>query len=253
MEGASPDFQEYKEYSPGDSLRHIDWRVYGRLDRLYLKRFEDEVSLSWCFLIDRSGSMGYGSKISKLRYALKLSATLAYLLLLQGDRVAVADFSSGVTNISPQVSTPSGLFGMLAYLESLSASGGSGLGEPIARVVESLRGGGAIVILSDFLSDPDLLEESLKLLRFNKKPVVAFHVLDPSEIEFPFEGSCEFEDLEDDLRISVVAEDVRKVYRRKMEEFMGKVAGVFYKNGASYVLATTDTPVEDVLIEIASR
>lgn len=125
--------------------------------------------------------------------------------------------------------------------------------ESIARVIESLRGGGALVILSDFLLDPDLLEESLKLLRFSKKSVFAFHILDPSEIGFPFKGAFEFEDLEDDLRVSVVAEDVREVYRRKMKEFMEKVAGMFHENGALYTLAPTSTPIEDLLIKIASR
>src|SRR3972149_2498705 len=115
--GISPDFLEYKEYSYGDELKHIDWRLYGRHDRLYVKKFEDEVNLSWCMLIDRSGSMGYASNgNNKLDYAIRLSATLAYLLLKQGDAVGIGDFSdndlkmitpkTGIANLTPIASGP---------------------------------------------------------------------------------------------------------------------------------------------------
>jgi uncharacterized protein (DUF58 family) len=252
--GISPDFLEYKEYSQGDELKHIDWRLYGRLDRLYVKKFEDEINLSWCILIDRSNSMAYASKEnSKFDYAIRLSATLAYLLLKQGDAVSIADFSdknidiiaprSGVATITPTVEK----------LKSLSPAGKTALKEAVLMAIEQIKRDSAFVIVSDFLMDLESVEESIKLIRASGKEAIALHVLDPDEIDFNFDGSIEFEDMEEETRILVECRDIRNTYREKIEDFIQKLKLICHENKSRYVFSPSNASIEDVLIQIADK
>lgn len=252
--GVSPDFLEYKEYSEGDELKHIDWRLYGRLDRLYVRKFEDEVNLSWCILIDRSGSMGYGQgERTKLDYAKRLSATLAYLLLKQGDAVGVADFSNDDIDILSSRSGNSNITRIIEKLKSLSASGKTTMKEPVLKAIEKIKTDSAFIIVSDFFTDPDSIEEALKLLRSAKKEVFAFHVLHPDEIDFNFEGSIEFEDMEDELKILADAESIREIYRRKLTDFIQRLKRICHENRTQYIFSPTNLPIEDTLIQIAIK
>lgn len=252
--GISPDFLEYKEYSHGDDLKHIDWRLYGRLDRLYVKKFEDEVNLSWCILIDRSGSMSYGAEEkTKLDYAIKLSATLAYLLLQQGDSVGIADFYDkdvdillprpGMLTITP----------IIEKLKSLKPKGKTTFKEPVLTAIEKMRIGTAFVLVSDFFADLASIEESLKLLRSSKKEVVAFHVLHPDEIDFNFNGSIEFEDIEEKTKILVDAGNIRDTYVKKIKDFTEKLKLLFYENKSMYVFSPSNLSIEAALVQIADK
>ncbi len=252
--GISPDFLEYKEYSQGDELKHIDWRLYGRLDRLYVKKFEDEVNLSWCILIDRSGSMGYGSEEkTKLDYAIKLSATLAYLLLKQGDAVGIADFCDKDIDIllpRPGMST---ITPIIEKLKSLKPNGKTILKEPVLRAIEKMGMDTAFVVVSDLFMDLASIEESLKLLRSSKKEVVAFHVLHPDEIDFNFYGSIEFEDMEEKTKVLVDAGSIREAYIKRIKDFTEKLKLLFYQNKSRYVLSPSNIPIEDALLQIADK
>lgn len=252
--GISPDFLEYKEYSQGDELKHIDWRLFGRLDRLYVKKFEDEVNLRWYILLDRSASMDYGSnKVTKHDYAVRLSATLTYLLLQQGDAVGIADFyDKGINFIPPKAGTAN-INPVLERLAFIKPTGKTSLKEPILRAVEKAGGNAAFVIVSDFLTDLSSIEESLKFLRAAGKEAVALHVLDPTEIDFNFDGSVEFEDIEDKIKVLVEAEDIRDAYRKRIKKFINKLKSVCLNNGSGYVLSPTNTPIKDVLVQIADR
>ncbi len=252
--GISPDFLEYKEYSHGDDLKHIDWRLYGRLDRLYVKKFEDEVNLSWCILIDRSGSMSYGAEEkTKLDYAIKLSATLAYLLLQQGDSVGIADFYDrdidmllprpGMSTITP----------IMEKLKSLKPKGKTTFKEPVLTAIEKMRIGTAFVLVSDFFADLVSIEESLKLLRSSKKEVVAFHVLHPDEIDFNFNGSIEFEDIEEKTKVLVDAGNIRDTYVKKIKDFTEKLKLLFYENKSMYVFSPSNLSIEAALVQIADK
>ncbi|MBI2487985.1 MAG: DUF58 domain-containing protein [Deltaproteobacteria bacterium] len=252
--GISPDFLEYKEYSQGDELKHIDWRLYGRLDRLYVKKFEDEVNLSWCILIDRSGSMGYGSEEkTKLDYAIRLSATLAYLLLKQGDAVGIADFCDNDIDIllpRPGIST---ITPIIEKLKSLKPNGKTILKEPVLRAIEKMSMDTAFVVVSDLFMDLASIEESLKLLRSSKKEVVAFHVLHPDEIEFNFYGSIEFEDMEEKTKVLVDAGSIREAYIKRIKDFTEKLKLLFYQNKSRYVFSPSNIPIEDALLQIADK
>jgi uncharacterized protein (DUF58 family) len=252
--GISPDFLEYKEYSRGDDLRHIDWRLYGRLDRLYVRKYEDEVSLNWWILLDTSGSMGYHSKeFTKLDYAKKLAATLAHLLIKQGDAVGIVDFSDENIVILPPRSGNPALNVILTRLDSLMASGKANIKEPVSKAIEQSRADAYFVIISDFLIDLDGIQESLKLLRSSNKETIFFHVLDRDEIEFNFDGSIEFEDMEDDMKILVDARSIRKTYRKRVQDFINKVKLLCHENKSRYVLSPSYSPIEEVLMQIAQK
>ena len=252
--GISPDFLEYKEYSQGDDIRHIDWRLYARLDRLYVKKYENEVSINWCLLIDRSGSMGYGSGDGcKLEFARRLAATLAYLLIKQGDSVGVADFADHeIDLLTPRFGTPA-LTPIIEKLKSLNPSGTTSFKEPIQKIIERTKANTVFVVISDFLTDLPSIEESLKLIRSSRKGAIALHVVDKEEIDFNFDGSIEFEGMEENQRILVDASSIRKSYRRKIEEFIRNLELICHQNYSRYLLSPTHYPIEDVLIQIASR
>ena len=252
--GISPDFVEYKEYSQGDDLRHIDWRLYGRLDRFYVRKFEDEVNLNWWILIDASGSMGYISReSSKLDYAKRLAATLTYLLIKQGDAVGIVDFCDDNIAILPPRSGNPALNAILTRLDSLTASGKADIKEPINRAIEKTRADSCLVIISDLLIDLNLIEESLKLLRSSNKEAIFFHILDRDEIEFEFDGSIEFEDMEDETTILVDAGNIRKTYRNRVQAFIDRVKQICHENESRYVLSPTYSPIEEVLMQIAQK
>ncbi len=252
--GISPDFLEYKEYSQGDDHKHIDWRLYGRLDRLYVKKFEDEVNLSWCILIDKSGSMGYGAEQkTKLHYAIRLSATLAYLLLKQGDAVGIVDFCDNDIDIVLPRSGMSNIIPITEKLKSLSPNGKTTLKQPLLRAIEKISKDAVFVIVSDFLTDLREVEESLKFLRSSRKDVVVFHILHPDEMDFNFDGSIEFEDMEEKTTVHVDTASIRETYMKRIRDFSMKLKLLLYENKSRYVYSPCNMPIEDALIQIAEK
>ncbi|MEW6144186.1 MAG: DUF58 domain-containing protein [Thermodesulfobacteriota bacterium] len=252
--GISPDFLEYKEYNRGDELRQVDWRLYGRHDRLYVKKFEDEVNLAWCILVDSSASMGYGEGGSqKLRYSESLAATLAYLLLRQGDAVGAGAFSGGGLSVIPPRAGNSYITPILAKLESLAPSGTTALAGPLLKALETFRQDASFVIISDLLTDEGEIEKSLQLLKAAKKETVIFHVLHEDETEFPFRGPLEFLDMESEERVIVDTDGVREGYRKRIKEFTERLKLLCHEYESRYVLSPTSRPVEEALIEIADK
>ncbi|MGQ0793216.1 MAG: DUF58 domain-containing protein [Deltaproteobacteria bacterium] len=257
--GVSPDFLEYKEYSEGDELKRVDWRLYGRQDRLYVRKFEDEAILRWLILVDRSASMGYGSGggETKLDYAKRLGATLAYLLLKQGDSVGISDFSADAGRgdceaIAPR-SGASQITRITERLGALRAGGGTLIKQAALSTIERIRGDAALVVISDFLTEAGGVRESLRLISASRKKAFFFHVLDAGEMDFNFEGIIEFEDLEDGSRVLVDAGDIREAYRGRMRRFIAETAAVCHENGAAHILAPTNAPIEDALLQIAVK
>jgi uncharacterized protein (DUF58 family) len=252
--GISPDFLEYKEYNRGDELRQVDWRLYGRHDRLYVKKFEDEVNLNWCILVDSSASMSYGDDgAGKHYYAKKLAATLAYLLLKQGDAVGTGAFSETEFGVIPPKAGSSYITTILNKLESMTPSGGTALTEPLLKALEVFKGDATFVIISDLFTDENEIEKSLQLLRAAKKDAVIFHVLHPDEFEFGFRGSLEFLDMESDEKIIVDTDTVRNTYKKRIREFMEKLKLLCHEYESSYVFSPTSQPVEGPLIDIADK
>ncbi|HML94682.1 MAG TPA: DUF58 domain-containing protein [Thermodesulfobacteriota bacterium] len=252
--GISPDFMEYKEYNRGDELRQVDWRLYGRHDRLYVRKFEDEVNLDWCVLVDTSASMGYGAQgATKLDYARRLAATLSYLLLRQGDAVGAGVFSGeGVDVVPPRAGNPS-IAPILDMLGSASPAGGTALSGPVARALEVYRRDSAFVIVSDLLTDEADFRKCLQMLNAAGRDAVFFHVLHEDETEFSFRGSFEFEDMESGRKVIVDAGEVRNNYIQRMRQFMDSLRRTCHEYESRYVFAPASRPVEEPLILIADK
>jgi len=252
--GISTDFLDHKEYNKGDELKQIDWRLYGRHDRLYVKKFEDEVNMRWCIFIDKSASMGYGeNKSTKLNYAKKLSATLAYLLLKQGDSVGLLGFSEKGIEFIPPKAGSSFITPIVDKLESFKPSGTTGIKEPVLKALEAYSSEASFVIVSDFLIEPEAIEESLKLIRNSRKEVSLFHVLHPDEIDFDFRGSVEFEDMETNAKVIVDTGSIRHTYKKRMGEFIERLKQICHENETRYVFSPINKSIENSLIQIADK
>jgi uncharacterized protein (DUF58 family) len=252
--GISPDFLEYKEYNRGDELRQVDWRLYGRHDRLYVKKFEDEVNLNWCILVDSSASMDYGDEgTGKQHYAKTLAATLAYLLLKQGDAVGAGAFSADEFSAIPPKAGNSYITPILDKLYSITPSGGTALTEPMLKALEIFKGDAAFVIISDLFTEETEMEKALQLLKTAGKDTVIFHVLHPDEFQFEFRGSFEFTDMESDEKIIVDTDAVRNTYRKSIGKFMEKLRLLCHEYESRYVFSPTSRPVGEPLLEIADK
>ena len=253
--GSSVEFAEHKEYSPGDEIRHIDWKVYGRADRFYVKQYEQESEMS-CFLaLDASGSMDYGATegLSKLRYAAHLLAALAYLLIRQRDKVGLMVFGDeGLDRYVPPRARPAHLHDLFSVLDDVSQAGGRG-SEPthlaLDRLGELTRKRRSLVIVASdlFEADPRGLGV-LRRLRARGHDVALFQVLHPHEIDLPFEGLTMFESLEDDRKILADPRAVRDEYLRELGAFLARTRRSCADGDVEHHLVPTDQPLEQTLL-----
>lgn len=244
--GFSTDFAEHRAYMPGDDVRRIDWRLYARTDRHYIKLFEAETNANFVVLLDSSRSMDYGShEVTKLDYARYLAACLGYLSNKQRDRVGLVTFDHELVEYLPPSMRP--VDTMLHLLDAVAAGRPGRLGPPLMRATELLGRKGIVVLLSDLYEEPDAVLEAVAPLRARGHDVIVFHVLDPMELTFSFEGASGFEDLESGEQIPVVPERLRPAYRRLMDEHLASVEKRFSDNRIDYALLDTSKPLDDAL------
>ncbi len=260
LRGSSVEFAEHKEYSQGDEIRHIDWKVLGKADRYYIKQFEQESELTCYLVVDASGSMNYqGKGLSKRTYACHLAAALAYLLVRQRDRVGLTVFGSDdLSRYAPPKAKPTHLRTILNILEEVDASavgGDESLAHALERVAErAARKRGLVIIVSDLFDSQAKPLSVMQYLRARGHDTVLFHVLDADEISFPFDGLSLFESLEGDNKVLVDPASVRKAYREKIAEFLRRTEEECLSAGIEYHLATTDQPFETTLMNfLATR
>jgi len=246
--GFAIEFTQHREYAPGDDIRHLDWKVYGRTDRYYLKQYEQETNFVAHVLLDASESMRYGSgAMTKLHYGKQLAACLSYLILRRRDATSVSVFDTGVRQAVPRTSS----LGMMpTILQTLAAA------EPtsttrIATVLHDMAGlikrKGIVILISDLFDDEGQILDGIQHLRFGGNEVIVFHVLDPWELEFPFKGLVEFEGLEAIPRIMTRPLEVRKSYLREIEAFRARVREGCERNQSHYVLMNTAQPLHEAL------
>lgn len=255
--GFSVEFADHRNYAPGDDLRYLDWKAFGRTDKYYLKRFEEETNLVCYLLLDASGSMGYRSQwapASKLDYARRAAAALAYLVLHRQDGVGLAVFDDEVRTLVRAAGNPSHLNVVLGAME-LDASGRkSAIGPVLNELAERLKRRGIAVLLSDLLDDVAAVAAGLKRLRHRRHEVVVMHVLDPAEIDFPFDGPTLFHALEDSGAVSADPSAVRAAYLAEFERRRRRIQSVCRAAEIDYVEMRTDRSLETTLSEyLASR
>jgi uncharacterized protein (DUF58 family) len=243
--GFSVEFTEYRQYSPGDDTRYLDWRLFARSDRFYLKKFEDETNLRCHLLVDQSLSMNYGSlNYSKLDYARTLAATLAWFLNEQGDAVGLFTFAGRVHDFLPARHRRGHLRQLMLALEHESEGKSTNLGEPLRRAAELARKRGLMVLISDLLAPVDELERNLGRLTAAGHELVVFQVLDPNEINFDFQNAMLFKDVESQKEIYLDPAAVRSEYQRRLEDHSAGVEGICQNLGFDFHRVITSQPLD---------
>jgi uncharacterized protein (DUF58 family) len=243
--GFSVEFTEYRQYTPGDDTRYLDWRLYARSDRYYLKKFEDETNLRCHLLVDQSRSMSYGSlNYSKSDYARTLAATLAWFLNGQGDAVGLFTFAERVLDYLPARHRHGHLRQLMLALEKESVGNDTNLDEPLRRVAELARKRGLIVLISDLLAPVDELERILGRLTAAGHEVVIFQVLDPNELGFKFDRAMLYQDVESGKDFYLDPEAVRPEYQRRLQTHTDGVETVCGKLGFAFHRIVTNQPLE---------
>ena len=255
--GFSIEFAEHRDYSPGDDLRYLDWKVFGRTDKYYLKQFEEETNLVCHLLLDTSQSMLYRSDaaaMSKLDYARRAAAALAYLVLHQQDSMGLVTFDSEIRSLIRASSNPSHLKEILHVMEDVSAERKTSIGPIFHDLAERIKRRGIVIVLSDLFDDVDVLMKGLKHLRHRRHEVVLMHVLDPGEIDFPFDRITLFRGLENLPNVLVEPRAIRKAYLAEFGRYLRKLQTGCRAHGIDYVPMRTDQPLEVTLASyLASR
>ena len=246
--GVSIDFAEHRGYMPGDDIRFIDWRVFARTDRFYVKQFEADTNTNFSVLFDISRSMSFGSKgITKLDYGRYLAACLTYFCTKQRDRVGLVTFDNDiVTRIPPSAKH---LDVVLHELDRIDAGRPGSMEHPLYRSTEFFGRRGIIVVISDFYEEPEAVVDALKPLAYGGNDVIAFHVLDPAEIEFPYDDATSFQDLESGRKTPVVPEKLREQYRQLVQEHIAAISKLCGENRIDYALFDTRTPLDHALFK----
>jgi uncharacterized protein (DUF58 family) len=251
--GFSVEFTEYRQYSPGDDLRYLDWRLYARSDRYYIKRFEDETNLRCWLLVDLSKSMGFTSlPYDKAEYAKTAAATIGYFLALQRDAVGLVTFDAAIQSFLPARFRPGHLHRLMMCLEQAPAGTATDLAAPLEQIAKTARKRGLVVLLSDLLAPIDTLETRLGYLRSRGHEVVVIRVLDPAEVEFPFEQAAMFYDVESGRELFVDPDLVRQQYRRRFGEHRAALTTTCSRLGIDLYELTTTQPLEMALFDLVS-
>jgi len=249
--GASIDFAEHRGYVAGDDIRRVDWRLFARTDRFYVKQYEADTNTNFCVLFDISKSMGFKSReVSKLEYGSYLAACLAYLAHRQRDRVGIITFDSDiVTHVPPSAKH----FNVLLHtLDRVKAERPGQLAGPINKVAEHFRRRSVIVLISDFYDDPDVILEAIKPLRFLGNELIVFHVLDPAEIDFGYDDASSFEDLESGEQLPIVPESFGDEYRKLIAAHSNALSTKFSEHRIDYTLINTAKPLDHALFSYLS-
>ena len=248
--GTSIEFAEHKEYAPGDDVRHIDWKAVGRVGRYYIKRFEDETEMRTFLLVDASASMGYRRRgLSKLEYATYLAAALGYLLAQQGDPSGLVLFDEKTRQYLPPRTRGGHVRDLLLALEGAYAAGRTQPGRALAYVGELCDRRSLIILMADLLDAPEDLRDRLRQLRSRGHDVVLFHLLDPDEVELPYDDLTHFEAIEpgDERRLLCDPRDLAVSFRRESLALRERWRLACLEARVEYIFATTDLPPAHVL------
>ncbi len=248
--GASVEFAEYRKYVPGDDLRRLDWRVYGRTDRFYVKEFEADTNLRMMLVVDTSGSMDFGSVgQTKLEYARRLAAALSYLAIQQGDAVGIACIANRILHNIPPKRNPAHLTTLFDTLEKANPSGSTELAGLLHELAETVRQRALVVILSDLFVDPALLRDCFEHLRFRKHDVSVFHLLDPEELGFQFQRPTRFLDMEGGTAIFAEPMEIADRYHRALRDYLQALHQVTLETAVDYRRVSIDRPYDVELTE----
>jgi uncharacterized protein (DUF58 family) len=249
--GASIDFAEHRGYVAGDDIRRVDWRVFARTDRYYVKQYEADTNTNVSVLLDVSRSMKFFSRgIAKLEYSCFIGACLAYLAQRQRDRVGLITFDNDIVAHVPPSAKHFNV--VLRTMEQARAERAGHLAIPLNKMAEHFRRRGILVLISDFYEEPDTILEAIKPLKFLGNDLIVFHVLDPAELEFGYEDASSFEDLESGEQIPVVPESLVKEYRAMIQAHIASLTTKFSEHRIDYTVLNTAEPLDRALFSYLS-
>ena len=248
--GFSVEFSQHRPYNPGDSLRFIDWKVFGRTDRFYIKQYEEETNLKAYILLDVSKSMEFSSTaISKLLYGKYMASALTYLMLMQRDAVGMVLFDQAIKKILPPRSASSYLQPVLRELDQAVTGKDTDISQVLHSMAERIKRRGLIILISDLMDEPEKVISGLRHFRHNKHEVLVFHLLDPAEISFDFSGDVIFEDMETGEEMRTFPWYIKKEYQKRMNEFIDHYRKLCRDHRIDYQLMETSTSLDKVLME----
>ena len=248
--GFSVEFAEYRQYMPGDDLSTLDWKVYARSDRHYVKKFEEETNLECHLLLDVSASMAYrgAAPMTKLEYGSVLAASLAYLMNRQRDATGLIAFDDRITERLPAGSRPGHMHAILLALEKMRPGQRSNVGRPLHQLAEALVKRSLAVLISDLLDDPATVVRGLKHLRFRGTDVIVFQLLDPHELQFPFDGAARFTDVESADQIIADPRRVRPAYLDALQNMRSTYTRELRGAGIDFLTLDTSKPLDFALL-----
>jgi uncharacterized protein (DUF58 family) len=252
--GFSQEFAEYRAYTPGDDLRHVDWNLFARTERCYLKRYRGETNSQLTLLLDASNSMKFASgTVNKMDYARYVAASLFYLAIHnQRDPAGLIVFDDEVRNYIRPSTRQGQLYRLMAGLEQAEPAARTDFAKPMKHFQEFLRRRGMVLVISDFYEEPETIVKAIEPLRFHGSEVVLFHILDPKEIYPEMKGPAILVDLETDQRLEVIPDYVKNQYRAKMDSHLEQMRDRARGAGMGYHLLTTDKPLDKALTEYLS-
>jgi uncharacterized protein (DUF58 family) len=254
--GFSVEFAEHPPYMPGDPIRDIDWKVFAKSDRYYIKQYEEETNLKAYLLLDCSASMAYTSdkdRIGKFDYALTLASALSFMMLKQRDAVGMVSFAEAIQKYIPPRSATGHLHVLLQQFAGLTPAAGTDLALPLHEMAERIKRRGLVILISDLFDDPEKIVSGIKHFRHRNHEVIVFHVLDPRERDFAFGGEAVFEDMETGEKITTLPWQIKKDYVRQFDGVTGYIQAECRQARADYHLLDTSTPFDKALYAFLSK
>ncbi|MSU79454.1 MAG: DUF58 domain-containing protein [Gemmataceae bacterium] len=249
--GFSVEFSEHRKYSAGDDLKDIDWGVYAKTDKYYIRKFQAETNVTGYLAMDLSGSMAYTyrQELTKFDYAICLAAALGYMMVHQQDPVGLVAFDTQIRQCLPPKSKRTQLASILALLANLKPTGMTDVAHSLTQLASMVRGKSLIMLFSDLLADPEPIMQSLHMLRHRGHDVIVFHILDEAEVHFPFEGVVEFKDMEENRRMTIDAPGMKPDYLDAVKQFRDRYKEECTRAGIDYLATDTSIGFDKALME----
>jgi len=246
--GFAIEFRQHREYAPGDELKHIDWRLFGRTDRFYIKQYEQETNFEATLLLDASESMAYGEGAqNKMEFGRILAAVFAYLVLMDRNRLTFRLFDTDARDVLPPTSNPGTLHNILERMVRQEPERETAIGGILKDLAATLRAKGICIVISDLFDEPDEVLEGLRHLAFLGQEVIVFHVMHPDELEFPFDGTVEFEGFEVPDKLLMQPQRIRESYLETVNAFRNRIQKTCEQNDIGYTLVDTSKSPEEIV------
>lgn len=253
--GFSVEFSQHRQYMPGDDIRHIDWQIYGKTDRYYIKQYEEETNLNAYLLVDNSASMNFasGSPVSKYQYAQLIAGALTWLLIDQNDAAGLAIFNEKIQKLYPPKSIRSYVNELLIALQKTTCSKSTRLGDTLHQITEKLQRKGLVILISDLLDDKDTLMQGLKHIRYLGHDVMVIQLLDPDEWELPMSRKHRFRDMETGKDLKLDVRQIKDEYHKKVREYCDTINRECGENLIDHTLILTDMDCRVALLEFLKK